>query len=130
YVPLKYQQKFSKENYDIIIDDINKIPFFTPLFVKKPLMAISHHFFGESIFRQAGIISGSYVYASEKLIDFVYKKTPFSVVSESTLNEFLSRGFTEENFKIIPNALDQNKYPLKVSEKTSYPTIVYFGRLK
>ena len=45
-----YKKQFRHENYDIIIDDINKIPFYTPRYVKEPLLAISHHFFGKSIF--------------------------------------------------------------------------------
>lgn len=120
-----------KENdYDIVVDDINKIPFYTPSFIKLPLLAISHHFFGSSIFKEAGLISGCYVYAAEKLIDFVYKKTPFTVVSQSTLDEFIERGFEKKYFTIIPNAYDAAQFPMKVLNKTTYPTITYFGRLK
>lgn len=50
-VPWEYKRCLSKQNYDIIIDDINKIPFFTPLFVKEPLLAISHHFFRRKYFQ-------------------------------------------------------------------------------
>ena len=129
-MPVKYFSRFRKEKFDIVIDDINKIPFYTPLYVKEPLLAVSHHFFGKSIFRQEGIIPGTYVYTSEKFIDFIYKKTPFAVVSQSTLDEFLERGFSKNNFRIIPNAIDEKKYSLKVGEKKEPPVIAYFGRLK
>lgn len=130
FVPFFYRKLLKKENYDIVIDDINKIPFFTPLFVKKPLLCISHHFFGKSIFKQTNPIVGLYVYFSELLMDLVYKKQRFAVVSESTLEEFIRRGYPRENFTIIYNALDESKFPFQVTEKNPYPTITYFGRLK
>jgi glycosyltransferase involved in cell wall biosynthesis len=130
HVPLRYLKEFRHEDFDIVIDDINKVPFYTPLYVKKPLLGISHHFFGKSIFREAGPAAGTYVYAAEKLIDQVYKSVPFAVVSQSTLDEFVSRGFPKENFRIITNAIDREKFPFRISEKTSFPSIAYFGRLK
>jgi len=129
-VPWEYLTKFRKEDFDIVIDDINKIPFYTPMYVKKPLLAISHHFFGESIFRQAGKIAGNYVFYSEKLIDTIYKNTPFAVVSNSTLNEFQQRGFDISNFAIVGNAIEQEIFPMKVGEKFNEPSVAYFGRLK
>jgi len=130
YVKKAYLDKFRKENYDIVIDDINKIPFYTPRYVKEPLLAISHHFFGKSIYRETNFVSGSYVYFSEKLVDYIYKKTPFAVVSQSTLDEFVERGFNPELFSIVPNAITQELFPMKVSEKYVQPTVTYFGRLK
>jgi glycosyltransferase involved in cell wall biosynthesis len=129
-VKSEYLKHFSRENFDIIIDDINKIPFYTPKYVREPLLAISHHFFGTSIFRETNIISGLYVYLAEKIIDWVYKKTPFAVVSESTKEEFISRGFNPGNFSIIQNAINQAEFPMKICEKNQFPNIVFFGRIK
>ncbi|MDR0926856.1 MAG: glycosyltransferase family 4 protein [Ignavibacteria bacterium] len=125
-----YKSVAYKEHFDIVIDDINKVPFYSPLFVKEPLLAISHHFFGANIFHETNFFAGSYVYFSEALIKYVYKNTPFAVVSQSTLDEFISMGFNPKNFTIIYNAFDKNNFPLKVSEKPAYPVISYFGRLK
>lgn len=129
-VPSFYKRYFKNQGYDIVIDDINKIPFYTPLYVKEKILAISHHFFGKSIFREVNFISGLYVVAAEKLVDYVYKKTPFAVVSQSTLDEFLHRGFNPMLFEIIPNAIEHEYFPMKVCEKNPFPTITYFGRLK
>ena len=130
FVPFRYFKQFKNENYDIIIDDINKIPFYTPLFINKPLLAISHHFFGKSIFREASFIEGLYVYFSEWLVNIIYKNTPFAVVSQSTLDEFIRRKFNQNHFTIITNAIEAKEFPMKVAEKPSYPIITYFGRLK
>lgn len=130
YVKSFYQENLKKENFDIVIDDINKIPFYTPRFVTEPLLAISHHFFGTSIFKEAGLIAGLYVYFSEKLVDYVYKKTDFAVVSDSTLNEFIERGFKKDQFTIVTNGITLSQFPLKVAEENFEPNITYFGRLK
>ncbi len=130
YVRRLYKKLSNEEKYDIVIDDINKIPFYTPCFVKQPILAISHHFFGKAIFREAGFISGSYVYLAEKLVNKIYRNTQFAVVSESTLNEFIERGFNSMNFSIVQNAIEQERFPMKICTKFDKPTIVYFGRLK
>jgi glycosyltransferase involved in cell wall biosynthesis len=130
YVKGIYKKLSKTEKYDIVIDDINKIPFYLPRFVKEPLLAISHHFFGKSIFKEAGFVSGLYVYLSEYLMNFVYKKSKFVVVSNSTLNEFIVKGFNKNNFSIIYNAIDEHLLPMKVSEKYHSQVITYFGRMK
>ncbi len=129
-VPSFYRQKLKQENFDIIVDDINKIPFYTPLFIKKPIVAISHHFFGTSIFRETNFIFGLYVYISELLVNLIYKNTNFAVVSLSTLNEFVSRGFDKSKFSLVYNAFDKENFPMKITEKPNNPIITYFGRLK
>lgn len=128
----KIYKSVQNDGYDIVVDDINKIPFYTPLFVKKhPILAISHHFFGRSIFRQASLIGALYVVAAEKMVDFVYKRTRFSVVSQSTLDEFVARGFDPRNFTIIHNAYDKEKFsvPHRKVQLDKF-RIAYFGRLK
>lgn len=130
YVPHFYNKLDKERDFDIVVDDINKVPFFTPLFVKKPIVGILHHFFGTSIFRQVNPISGLYVYIAEKLMDLFYKKTPFVVVSESTFEELIQRGYNHKIIDIVYNALDHSKFPLQVGEKYREPTITYFGRLK
>ncbi len=125
-----YKKLSTEKKYDIVIDDINKIPFYMPRYVKEPLLAISHHFFGKAIFREAGLITGSYVWLAEKRVNRVYRNTPFVVVSDSTLNEFIERGFKREQITIVTNAIEQERFPMKVCEKFENPTVVYFGRLK
>lgn len=125
-----YKSIFSHKSYDIVIDDVNKIPFYTPLYVTKPLLGIAHHFFGSSIFRETGFIGALYVYLAEKLIKQIYPKTPFTAVSKSTKDEMISWGFNSENIEIIHNAITPEDYPMELTKKSDYPIITYFGRLK
>ncbi|MFN3196538.1 MAG: glycosyltransferase family 4 protein [Chlorobiota bacterium] len=129
-VPKLYKKGFMNKGYDVIIDDVNKIPFYLPLFIGKKLLVITHHFFGKSIFRETNVIAGLYVVLAEKLVNIIYKKSKIVTVSQSTKDEFISRGFDEKNISIVHNAIEQNDYPMAVCEKNENFTITYFGRLK
>jgi len=129
YVPYFYNKLF-KNKFDVVIDDINKIPFFTPLFVKEQLFALVHHYFGSSIFSETNFILGNYVYQTENLIGKIYHSTPLFVVSESTKLESIKRGFKAEKIYLAPNGIDPKPYQQTKFEKTTSPTIGYFGRLK
>jgi len=129
YVPGAYRQLAAREKFDVVIDDINKIPFYTPLFVKEPLIALAHHFFGKSIFLEVSFQYASYVALSEFLVRWVYRNTPFAVVSESTRKELQRWGVNGE-IDLLPNAVDLEKYQVIADEKSERPTIGYLGRIK
>lgn len=129
-VPIWWYRFGRKMGFDVVVDDINKIPFMSPLFVNKPTVGIIHHLFGSSIFVEAGRIVGSYVSFFERLIPRVYRRIPIAVVSESTRVECMELGLPDKNIHVIHNGIDVSKFPMRVSEKNDEPTVVYFGRLK
>jgi len=130
YVPLRYWSEFRKEGFDIVVDDINKIPFFTPLFVDRPLAGVVHHLFGEAIFLQAAFIPASYVYLAEKVAPRVYRNTPTAVVSESTRQELMDLGFPAGNLAIVPNAVNDKVYKPAIDIPHGKPIIGHLGRIK
>ena len=130
HVPFWWRRTGVKLGVDIVVDDINKIPLFTPLFVKAPIIAIVHHLFGSSIYKEASLPAALYVRLSERLLPHVYRSTQVAVVSESTRSECASIGMPESNMTVIHNGIDQHAYPMRVGQKTNYPTVTYFGRLK
>jgi glycosyltransferase involved in cell wall biosynthesis len=131
-VPLRYYSRFRKEKFDIVIDDMNKIPFFTPLYVKKPLYFIIHHLFGKSIFHEASFPFALYVYCMEKLGVAVCrkKKIPLMVVSPSTREEMINHGFPNDSMEYAYNCVDHNVHRANIFPKSRTPLIGYFGRLK
>lgn len=129
-VPRWYKANIDVLQPDIVIDDINKIPFFAPRFVHRPLLAIIHHFFGSTIFQEAGRLQGAYVKYFEDKIGKVYASTPICTVSESTRRECIERGLDASHVRVIHNAIDQHAFPMRVGVKEADPTIAYFGRLK
>jgi len=129
-VPHEYRRLRQRFKPDLVIDDLNKIPFWTPLYVHEPLLCISHHFFGRSIFREVDPLRGAYVFCAEKLVPFVYRHQQFAVVSESTKDELIQHGFSSELIEVIHNGIDHRFFPMQVGEKSSQPMVTYFGRIK
>jgi glycosyltransferase involved in cell wall biosynthesis len=130
WVAIKYWTAFRHQSFDVIIDDINKIPFFTPIFVRKPIVGIVHHLFGKTVFLETHFLAALYVYLSEKFIKHFYRHTPIFVVSESTREEFRQLGFLPENLALVPNCIDPAIYRPTGVEKCKTPVVGYFGRLK
>ncbi|MFN6136203.1 MAG: glycosyltransferase family 4 protein [Bacteroidota bacterium] len=120
----------AKQSFDLVVDDINKIPLMLPLLCRAPVMGLIHHLFGTSIYQEAGPIAGSYVRIAELCIPSVYRHTPLVVVSESTRAECIAAGLPAGNIRVIHNGIDPSVFPMAVSGKAEHPTIVYFGRLK
>lgn len=132
YVPWRYWTRFKKEGYDVIIDDMNKIPFFTPLFVREKLFFIIHHLFDKSIFREASFPAALYVYWMEKLGVALarWKKIPLMVVSQSTELEMLKHGYRKEYISFAYNCVDHEIHSLPANPQKYHHAIGYFGRLK
>ncbi len=129
-VPLRYRSRFRAEGYDVVVDDINKIPFYTPLYVREPIVGIVHHFFGTTIFRETHPAAAFYVYGAELLARPVYRKTWMAVVSESTREELVRYGFSEERVAIVPNSVDRTVYRPLNAERPASPVVGHVGRLK
>lgn len=127
-----YLTGLRREQWDIVVDDMNKIPFFTPLFVRKPLYGVVHHLFGRSIFREVNFLLASYVFLMERIAVGVYRRRriPFIVGSQSTHRELLSRGFPKSDVSLIPYGVDHQVHKLTGVSKSPTPLIGYFGRLK
>ncbi|NOZ62747.1 MAG: glycosyltransferase family 4 protein [Calditrichaeota bacterium] len=130
HVAKLYRQLSRQEKFDVVIDDINKIPFYTPLFVKEPIIGIIHHLFGKSIFLEAPLPVALYVMLSEKLIPWIYRRTPMAVVSDSTKNELIEKGLQKENISLVQNAVDAAAYQFDAGTKSPTPLIGYLGRVK
>ncbi len=126
----RYRSQFRREKYDVVVDDLNKIPFFTPLFVREPLVGIVHHLFGRSIFKEASLPAALYVYGAEQAALRVYRNVPVAVVSESTKQEMIAHGFQPEGLRIVSNAIDHAVYRQVPVALASGPIIGYLGRIK
>ena len=129
-VPGLYKSIRSKYKIDIVIDDINKIPFYTPLYVKEPIVGIVHHLFGKSIFSEASLPGAVYVNLSELLIPYIYKNVPISVVSNSTRQELLNKGLSSDKMTLVQNGVDLNHYKINDTKRSETPLIGYLGRIK
>jgi glycosyltransferase involved in cell wall biosynthesis len=125
-----YKRYFSGERYDVVIDEINTRPFFTPKFVTngEKVVGLIHqlareYWFYETFFPLSYI---GYHFLEDRWLRS-YVDVPTVTVSESTRQDLLELGFRK--VFVVPEGL--NFTPLsEIPEKEEYPVVVYAGRLK
>ena len=126
-----YRRKLRGERFDLVLEDINKVPFFTPCYVRAPVLAVVPHLFGATVFREASPVLGALVWAHESLIPLVYRGVPFLAISESTRNDLVARGIPRERVAVVRCGLDQSAYSVAVRpEARNRPVVVFVGRLR
>lgn len=129
--PLHARRLLAEKKYDIILEDINKIPFYLPLFSRVPLLAIVPHLFATTVFQEINPVLATYIYLMERPVSVVYKKSPWMVISESTRDDLVARGVPSANITVIHCGIDHQVYhPAPDGARFTQPTIVYLGRLK
>ncbi len=131
-LPQMVKRLLRNGNYDLLVEDINKIPFFTPLFRgDTPLVAIVPHLFGTTVYREANPLTATYVYGAESLIPRVYKDTDFEVISPSTRDDLIDRGLDGSRIQTIFCGLDHERFTLAdPPPRSETPLIVTWSRLR
>jgi glycosyltransferase involved in cell wall biosynthesis len=120
-----------QRKWDVVVEDINKLPFYSFFRHKLPLLVIVHHFFGKAIFREVNPLFGTYVYCLERTVPLFYRYKRFLAVSRSTKEELLRRGLPEDRIKVVYCGIDHQLFKHNPDiKKDSTPTILYLGRLK
>jgi glycosyltransferase involved in cell wall biosynthesis len=94
----------------LLMEDLNKLPFYAPLYARLPILAIVHHLFGTTAFRQANLPVATVTYLSELAIPTIYRRVPMVAVSPSTREDLIARGVAAEHITMIPNGLDHELY--------------------
>ena len=120
------------KNYDLIVEDINKIPFYTPLYARGvPVLAIVPHLFGATVYREANPLTASYVYGAESLIPLVYRHVDFEVISPSTRDDLIARGLKPERVSTVFCGLDHQRFSLAdPPPRSATPLVVSWSRLR
>jgi glycosyltransferase involved in cell wall biosynthesis len=118
-----------RKSTDIVIDAQNGIPFFTPLYVRKPIYCLMFHVHQDYL--RTSLIHPLYLLAyflEQKAMPFIYKHISFMTISESTKKDMEKLGLGKTGIDIIFPGVNLNK--LNPGKKTEAPTILYLGRLK
>jgi len=120
-----------ENRFDIVVEDINKVPLFTPLYLKKPLLVVIPHLFGSTVYRETNPVLATYVYLMERPIPLVYRRAFFEVISESTARDIERRGIDPERIRVVHCGMDHERYNLDPAvRKFEQPTVLYVGRIK
>jgi len=115
--------------FDVVVEHLNKLPFCAPVYSAVPVLAVNHHLFGRSAFLQVAWPVAATVVAMEALIPWVYRRTPFLAVSQSSKDDLVARGIHADRIGILYNGIRQPE--IAASPVSGRPCRVsYFGRLE
>jgi glycosyltransferase involved in cell wall biosynthesis len=120
-----------QESFDVIVEDVNKIPFFLPWLSRLPHLLVIPHLFGPTVFRETNPIFGTYVYLPELLIPRVYRRSRVLAISPSTRDDLVARGMDPARVEVSYCGFDAAPYDLpSPPPRDETPRIVHLGRLR
>lgn len=126
-----YLRALAGRPFDVVVEDLNKLPLVAPLWARAPVVALVHHLFGATAFREATPPVAAAVWTAERLVPLVYRRVPIQAVSESTAQDLVRRGIPRERIVVIHNGVDLDRYrPDPGAARFESPTFAYVGRLK
>lgn len=122
-----------KGEYDLVVDQFHGMPFFTPLYVRKPKFAVIQEtarnvWFLNPFPWPINWIYGVVGYVLEPLVFLLYKKTEFMTGSNSAKEDVARFGIPKENITVVPHGVVIPKLKIKY-QKAKTRTIVYLGVL-
>ena len=128
-VPGTYRSLRREAPFDVVVEDLNKFPFFARLWVGEPLVVFAHHLLGRTAFRLAALPFATATYVAERLVPRVYRGLPIVLYSPSTRAELLAAGLRQEDLHVIPIGIDHERYRPAPVPLASTPTVLTLGRM-
>lgn len=130
-LPIYYRNNLRHNEFDLVLEDLNKVPFFSPLWTNLPVTLLVHHLFGTSAYGGASFPVATLSCLLEVPIPLVYRGVPTIAVSESTADDLTRRGMKRGQISVIPNGIEFETFtPGPHSDRYTKPTLLYLGRLK
>jgi len=116
--------------WDILVEDINKLPLFLADLTRLPCCVIVPHLFGKTAFQELSWPLAALVNVAERPIPRVCRRAGFHAISESTRDDLVARGVSSRQIRVIHPGLDASHYaPRSGVDRTETPTFLYVGRL-
>jgi len=114
--------------FDFILDVMNGVPFFTPLFSGKPKACLVYHLHAKHFCDELPRpLSDLAVAVETRLVPWIYRRTRFLTISESSARELARATITRLPIEVIHSGVDDE---LTSGERHARPTILYLGRLR
>jgi glycosyltransferase involved in cell wall biosynthesis len=116
---------------DVVFEVINGITFLTPLWLRKPRVALVNHSHRDLFTGEFGPRLGRFLAAAleELPLRLLYRKTPFLTISGSAREELVTiDGIPREHITIAYCGVGPGPYA--PGDKAPEPTLLYVGRLK
>ena len=125
-----YRRVLAPRAADVLVEDINKVPLYTPRWGARRTMALVPHLFGTTAFQEVSFPMAAMVWTLERPLVRAYRGLPFEAISESTASDLAARGVPRGEIRVIYPGIDATLYAPAPAERAPEPLFVYLGRLK
>lgn len=125
-----YRRHLAGEPFDVVLESLSKVPVYSPLWVRRPIVLMVHHLFGATAFRQAAPPLAALTWLQERPLAPVYRDVAVQPVSHSTAADLAGRGLRPERMRIIHPGVDIDFFRPSSTERSAQPTFIYLGRLE
>lgn len=124
----RYYKKNLLGKYDVVIDEIHGLPFFTPLFVKEKKVVLICELGGIlwDVFGPVYAFIGRMI--EQLYVHIIYRGTFFMTISNSTKEELVQNGIQARNIFVMPVGVTVPKN-VKTYKKEKKPTLIFVARL-
>jgi glycosyltransferase involved in cell wall biosynthesis len=115
---------------DVVLEVINGVTFLTPVWLRRPHVALVHHLHaGRHYVEEMGWLGRPAGAMLETLpLRRLYRRTRFVAVSRATQDGLIGLGIRRNRIAIAYNGVDEEMFV--ASERDNRPTFVVLGRLK
>ncbi|MCE2900258.1 MAG: glycosyltransferase family 4 protein [Gemmatimonadaceae bacterium] len=116
--------------FDVLVEDINKVPLYTPTWRAPKLVGLVPHLFGGTAFQELAAPLATAVWLAEKPLPWFYRRQAFEAISESTKADLVHRGIAADRIRVIFPGIDSQHYTPDPALRADRPVFAYLGRLK
>jgi glycosyltransferase involved in cell wall biosynthesis len=114
---------------DVVLEVINGITFLTPLWLRKPRVAIVHHVHRELYLEEFPRFGLPLFWLLERLpLRLLYRRTPFLTISNSARDDLAREGIPPENVTVEYLGVEPGKF--RPGTRAPEPHLIFVGRLK
>jgi len=115
---------------DVLVEDVNKVPLYTPRWGAKRVVALVPHLFGSTAFQELAAPLAATVWMAERPLGVAYRGIPFEAISDSTADDLVARGIRRDLVTVIYPGIDAAAFTPNPAERAATPVFAYLGRLK
>ena len=130
FLARRYYRRHLLGTFDVLVEDVNKVPLYTPRWGAPHVMALVPHLFGGTAFQELAAPLAAAVWLAERPLGRVYRHAPFEAISESTAEDLARRGIPRDRIEVIYPGIDTVAYTPAPGSRSAAPTFAYLGRLK
>lgn len=122
-------REIEERKVDVILEHVNGVPWFSPLWSRIPSAAFLYHVVGRTFFQELPFPLALLGYTAERYSPLFYRGVPCACLGPSALTEYCGLGFDREQLSIAEPGVDARVF--RPSQyKSAFPSFLMIGPLK